>query len=79
MSSPSTTLSDFVLEHLPSVDVARQAELYRAMAAVEPSREEKRRLEALALTCDREIATRARRARLHAALVRSHYARKARK
>jgi hypothetical protein len=53
MSSPSSVLTSFVLEHLHTQTVARRIEITRAAAAIIPTDAERRELLAIADTLER--------------------------
>lgn len=56
MTTPSRVLIAHALETAPGAALQRQADLYRAIAALSPDRTERARLEALAAGCETLIA-----------------------
>lgn len=56
MPAPSRILIAHALETAPGAALRRQADLYRAIAALTPDRTERARLEALAAGCDALLA-----------------------
>ena len=52
MSAPTQIIHEFVLAHLPDEPLAKQVELYRALAAHAATRVERDELTALANECE---------------------------
>lgn len=69
MSNPAAILFDFALESLPNASLARQAQVYRAMAELSADSTQRATLTAEAEACDRMIADQLAHARRHQQLV----------